>query len=186
MAQADGRVEARILVPRGLGLWPACWMLGADIDSAGWPRSGEIDIMEHIGREPAIVHGTLHVPGYSGADGIGRWCVEEDCHGEGLPVSVPCARATECTAPAERTGTGGYCHHQTEYPPLLVRSVCFVHSFPTSPTRKPEDPLLLLLNVAVGEAGRAVRTRRRRSRSRWWWTMDARTANRSVSHSLVA
>jgi beta-glucanase (GH16 family) len=47
-------------------------MLGADIASVGWPQSGEIDIMENIGREPAILHGTLHGPGYSGADGISR------------------------------------------------------------------------------------------------------------------
>ena len=71
-AQAYGRFEARIRIPRGQGLWPAFWMLGADIDSIGWPRCGEIDIMENIGREPAIAHGTLHGPGYSGAGGIGR------------------------------------------------------------------------------------------------------------------
>src|SRR5438874_9321540 len=71
-AQAYGRFEARIRVPRGQGLWPAFWMLGANIDSVGWPQSGEIDIMENIGREPNIVHGTIHGPGYSGAGGIGR------------------------------------------------------------------------------------------------------------------
>jgi beta-glucanase (GH16 family) len=70
--QAYGRFEARIRLPCGQGLWPAFWMLGADIDTVGWPHSGEIDIMEHIGREPAIAHGTLHGPGYSGAGGIGR------------------------------------------------------------------------------------------------------------------
>lgn len=66
-----GRVEARIRIPRGQGIWPAFWMLGADIDRVGWPESGEIDVMENIGREPAIVHGTIHGPGYSGASGIG-------------------------------------------------------------------------------------------------------------------
>ena len=71
-AQAYGRFEARLRVPHGQGIWPAFWMLGADIDGVGWPRSGEIDIMENIGREPAIVHGTVHGPGYSGANGIGR------------------------------------------------------------------------------------------------------------------
>ena len=71
-AQAYGRVEARIRVPRGQGLWPAFWMLGADIDAVGWPQAGEIDIMENIGREPAVAHGTLHGPGYSGGGGIGR------------------------------------------------------------------------------------------------------------------
>jgi beta-glucanase (GH16 family) len=71
-AHKYGRFEARIKIPRGQGLWPAFWMLGDDIDSIGWPGSGEIDIMENIGREPAIAHGTLHGPGYSGASGIGR------------------------------------------------------------------------------------------------------------------
>jgi len=66
-----GRIEARLRLPRGQGIWPAFWMLGADIDRVGWPRSGEIDVMEHIGREPRVVYGTLHGPGYSGAAGIG-------------------------------------------------------------------------------------------------------------------
>src|SRR6266576_2557133 len=71
-SQAYGRFEARIRIPRGQGMWPAFWMLGNDIASAGWPQSGEIDIMENNGREPPIVHGTLHGPGYSGEHGIGR------------------------------------------------------------------------------------------------------------------
>jgi beta-glucanase (GH16 family) len=66
-----GRVEARIRIPRTQGIWPAFWMLGGDIDQVGWPESGEIDVMENIGREPAIVHGTIHGPGYSGGSGIG-------------------------------------------------------------------------------------------------------------------
>ena len=66
-----GRIEARIKIPRGQGIWPAFWMLGTSIDSVGWPACGEIDIMENIGREPIIVHGTIHGPGYSGGNGIG-------------------------------------------------------------------------------------------------------------------
>ena len=66
-----GRIEARIKIPRGQGIWPAFWMLGKDIDDVGWPNCGEIDIMENIGREPKTVHGTIHGPGYSGAQGIG-------------------------------------------------------------------------------------------------------------------
>lgn len=66
-----GRMEARIKLPRGQGLWPAFWMLGTNFTSAGWPTCGEIDIMENIGREPALIHGTIHGPGYSGGNGIG-------------------------------------------------------------------------------------------------------------------
>ena len=61
-----GRFEARIQIPRGQGIWPAFWMLGANIAAVGWPQCGEIDIMENIGREPFMVHGTIHGPGYSG------------------------------------------------------------------------------------------------------------------------
>jgi beta-glucanase (GH16 family) len=68
---AYGRVEARIKVPSGAGLWPAFWMLGTDIDEVNWPQSGEIDIMENVGRLPTQVFGTLHGPGYSGGQSYG-------------------------------------------------------------------------------------------------------------------
>ncbi len=68
---AYGRVEARIKIPSGSGLWPAFWMLGSDIDQNPWPQSGEIDIMENVGREPNLVFGTLHGPGYSGGQSYG-------------------------------------------------------------------------------------------------------------------
>lgn len=66
-----GRMEARIKVPKGQGIWPAFWMLGSNIGTVNWPGCGEIDIMENIGKEPGIVHGTVHGPGYSGGAGIG-------------------------------------------------------------------------------------------------------------------
>src|SRR5437879_5905574 len=65
-ARAYGRFEARIKIPKGQGIWPAFWLLGADIPTVGWPRCGEIDVMENIGREPSIVHGSMHGPGFSG------------------------------------------------------------------------------------------------------------------------
>lgn len=74
-----GRIEARVRVPRGVGTWPAVWMLGSGFDrdsddpARQWPTVGEIDIMEHVGREPDLVIGTLHGPGYSGAGGLSRW-----------------------------------------------------------------------------------------------------------------
>jgi beta-glucanase (GH16 family) len=61
-SQRYGRIEARIQIPEGQGLWPAFWMLGADIATAPWPACGEIDIMENIGKEPSINHGSLHLP----------------------------------------------------------------------------------------------------------------------------
>ena len=65
-----GRFEARIQLPSGQGLWPAFWMLGDNIDAVGWPACGEIDIMENIGKEPSVNHGSIHGPGYTGGDGI--------------------------------------------------------------------------------------------------------------------
>jgi len=66
-----GRVEARIRLPRGAGLWPAFWSMGTDLGEVGWPQAGEIDIMEWIGRQPATVFGTIHGPGYSGGASFG-------------------------------------------------------------------------------------------------------------------
>lgn len=68
-----GRIEGRIKVPSGKGLWPAFWMLGSNFDGSNWPVCGEIDIMEYIGREPDLIFGTLHGPGYSGALGFSKW-----------------------------------------------------------------------------------------------------------------
>lgn len=55
-----GRIEARAKVPVGHGIWPAFWMLGSNIDKVGWPKSGEIDILEYVGRDPDMVYTTLH------------------------------------------------------------------------------------------------------------------------------
>ena len=65
-----GRIEARIKLPRGKGLWPAFWMLGSNSDTAIWPQCGEIDIMEYLGNSPTKVFGTVHGPGYSGGNAI--------------------------------------------------------------------------------------------------------------------
>jgi beta-glucanase (GH16 family) len=55
-----GRIEVRAKLPRGSGMWPAIWTLGDDFRTVGWPRCGEIDIMEFLGRSPQTVHGTIH------------------------------------------------------------------------------------------------------------------------------
>ncbi|MEQ8238170.1 MAG: glycoside hydrolase family 16 protein [Cyclobacteriaceae bacterium] len=60
-----GRFETRMRLPYGQGMWPAFWMLGADIDNNEWPGAGEIDIMEYRGQEPTVIHGSVHGPGYS-------------------------------------------------------------------------------------------------------------------------
>ncbi|MBW8838510.1 MAG: glycoside hydrolase family 16 protein [Gemmatimonadetes bacterium] len=136
-SQTYGRFEARIRIPRGQGLWPAFWMLGDNITTVGWPQSGEIDIMENIGREPSIVHGTMHGPGYSGASGIG----------------APYTIATGAFADDFHT-------YAVEWMPgLITWFVDDTKYFQTTPSTIPstatwvfDHPFFLLLNVAVGGA----------------------------------
>jgi beta-glucanase (GH16 family) len=70
--QAYGRFETRMRLPWGQGIWPAFWMLGADIDDNPWPGAGEIDIMEFRGQNPSVVLGTVHGPGYSAGQSISK------------------------------------------------------------------------------------------------------------------
>jgi len=68
--QAYGKFEARMKMPYGPGIWPAFWLLGADIEQNPWPQCGEIDIMEYRGQEPHVIHGSVHGPGYSGGSPV--------------------------------------------------------------------------------------------------------------------
>jgi beta-glucanase (GH16 family) len=67
-----GRMEARMKMPRGLGTWPAFWMLGVNLPEVGWPRSGEIDIIEGLGLDPLTAYTTIQGPGYSAGAAHGR------------------------------------------------------------------------------------------------------------------
>ncbi|MDE2142271.1 MAG: glycoside hydrolase family 16 protein [Elusimicrobia bacterium] len=73
-----GRIEARMRLPAAAGLWPAFWLLGTDISTAGWPSCGEIDVMENVpanvpgGLGADVIKSTVHGPGYSGVGGVGR------------------------------------------------------------------------------------------------------------------
>jgi beta-glucanase (GH16 family) len=79
--QKYGRMEARIKLPKGQGIWPAFWMMGNNFDTVGWPDCGEIDIMENVGFEPSSVHGTLHGPGYSGGEPLtGTFTLPQQAH----------------------------------------------------------------------------------------------------------
>ena len=55
-----GRFEASIKMPIGQGIWPAFWMLSTDEPYGFWPQSGELDIVEVLGQEPELIHGTIH------------------------------------------------------------------------------------------------------------------------------
>jgi beta-glucanase (GH16 family) len=58
-----GRVEVMASLPKGAGTWPAIWFLGDNIQTVGWPQSGEIDLMEHVGKNPEFIHFSLHSEG---------------------------------------------------------------------------------------------------------------------------
>jgi beta-glucanase (GH16 family) len=59
-----GRIEVRAKLPKGRGTWPAIWMLSSDWIYGGWPQSGEIDIMEHVGYDPDVIHFSTHCNDY--------------------------------------------------------------------------------------------------------------------------
>lgn len=60
-----GRIDVRAKNPRGRGAWPAIWMLSDKNHYGGWPNSGEIDIMEHVGYEPASIYGSIHTEAFN-------------------------------------------------------------------------------------------------------------------------
>lgn len=60
-----GRVEVMAKLPEGLGTWPAIWMLPSNKSEYGWPKSGEIDIMEHVGYNQGMIYGTVHTESFN-------------------------------------------------------------------------------------------------------------------------
>jgi beta-glucanase (GH16 family) len=136
-AQAYGRFEARIKLPRGQGIWPAFWAMGDDINRVGWPKCGEIDIMENIGREPGINHGSLHASTFGG----------------------PTSDATKTIALPEGKALADDFHiYAIEWEPGVVRFYLDEENYATfTQADWPEGgqwvfdhPFFILLNVAVG------------------------------------
>lgn len=66
-----GKFEMRAMLPAGRGTWPAFWMMPSTSKYGGWPDSGEIDIMEHVGYDMNVVYGTIHTDRFNGANGRG-------------------------------------------------------------------------------------------------------------------
>ena len=135
-AVEHGRIEARIQLPAGQGMWPAFWMMGADITKIGWPGCGEMDIMENIGREPSINHATVHGPGYSGSVGITRSFTLPDAQrfSSGFHVF-----AIAWSPQQVQFSVDGQAYH-TLTPASLPQGARWVF----------DQPFFLLLNVAVG------------------------------------
>jgi beta-glucanase (GH16 family) len=67
-----GRFEIKAKVPEGRGIWPAIWMLPTDWEYGGWPASGEIDIMEHVGYNPDSVFASAHTEAYNHVKGTNK------------------------------------------------------------------------------------------------------------------
>ncbi|HZU82769.1 MAG TPA: glycoside hydrolase family 16 protein [Polyangiaceae bacterium] len=137
-SQQYGRFEARIQIPEGQGLWPAFWMLGANIATVSWPACGEIDIMENIGKEPSVNHGSLHAPGFPGSGLTGSYT---------LPGGAKLGDAFHTYA--------------VEWEPSAIRFYVDDQLYETqTPSNTPAGgtwefgghPFFLLLNVAVGGA----------------------------------
>jgi len=64
-----GRFDTRAKLPKGIGSWPAIWMLGSNISAVGWPHCGEIDIMEHVGFDEGNIHASIHTTDYNHVNG---------------------------------------------------------------------------------------------------------------------
>jgi len=64
-----GRFDTRAKLPKGIGSWPAIWMLGSNISTVGWPHCGEIDIMEHVGFDEGNIHASIHTTDYNHVNG---------------------------------------------------------------------------------------------------------------------
>jgi len=79
-----GRIEVRAKLPAGRGTWPAIWMLPTDWEYGGWPASGEIDIMEHVGYDMGVIHGTIHTEAFNHTIGtqLGKSVKVEDVAGQ--------------------------------------------------------------------------------------------------------
>lgn len=132
-----GRIEARLKLPMGQGIWPAFWMLGDGFGRVPWPACGEIDIMEMIGHQPGTLYGTLHGPGYSAAAGLVKSTV--------LPGGAAFADAYHVFAVDWRAGRidwllDGRVFH-TLTPAELPAGTRWVFD---------DTPFFILLNLAVG------------------------------------
>jgi beta-glucanase (GH16 family) len=79
-----GFIEVKAKLPKGVGTWPAIWMLPEKNNYGGWPKSGEIDIMEHVGFDQGTVHGTVHTEAFNHTKGTqkGKTIPVPDCSEE--------------------------------------------------------------------------------------------------------
>lgn len=130
-----GRIEARMRVPAGPGLWPAFWMLGEDVDKVRWPGCGEIDIVEAIGREPARAYGTVHGARFHGVGAISAAYT--------LPSGI-LADADHVYAVEWEPGVVRWYVDDALYRTVTPKDLPVASEWPF------EKPFFLILNLAVG------------------------------------
>lgn len=129
-----GKIEINAKLPPGRGLWPASWMLGSNINEVGWPESGEIDIMEHVGFSRDSIFGTVHTSAYNHLKGTQK--------GTTAPIKNPYTR---------------FHTYSIEWTPekidfMLDQKVYYtvVNEHKTNAEWPFDRPFYLLLNIAVG------------------------------------
>jgi beta-glucanase (GH16 family) len=134
-AQAYGRFEARLRLATGIGLWPAFWIMGDDIDAVGWPNCGEMDIVEESGSNPVAVSSSVHGP-------VGK---------HPPAIDAPATRWTDVAG-----GSDGDFHvYAVEWDPdnivfLLDEMPYFQITPPRRPTWVWDHPFFMIVNLAVG------------------------------------
>jgi len=139
-----GRVESRIMLPTGPGIWPAFWALGSSSAGLSWPATGEIDYMENVpataGQGPTVISSTIHGLGYSGGNGLSK----------------------QYKFPSGQDVTGFHIYGAIWSPNMVqfyvddATKVFFVRTaadIPAGTTWAFNHPFFLLLNLAVGGDG---------------------------------
>ncbi|PYS68215.1 MAG: glycoside hydrolase, partial [Acidobacteria bacterium] len=134
-----GRIEVRAKLPSGRGSWPAIWLLPSSKVYGGWPNGGEIDIMEHVGFDPDVVHSSVHTKAYN--------------------HSINTQKTAKINVPTSRTEFNTY---TIEWTPNEIRAFVNQQQFFTFKNERltnpaadyhqwPFDkPFHLLINIAVG------------------------------------
>lgn len=127
-----GRLEVRAKLPAGSGTWPAVWMMGEDRDQVGWPRCGEIDVMEHVAFQPEKIFGTVHMPKPDGTPHYSQG---------GNAICPTCSSAFHV--------------YRLDWSPKALEFYVDDHLYFTYPYQGPakwvfDRPMYLILNLAVG------------------------------------